>query len=103
MSNKVPLSTMLGSGDSFFVGEKKYRVKPLKLKEVDEFTQDGLSVGPALFNVSSKKNKSILDKWIKSKIFDGDGNPMNLEKAMADDWDLVDLKRAVQKLVDISG
>jgi hypothetical protein len=28
---------------------------------------------------------------------------MTVEKAMADDWDLMDLKRCVQRLIDISG
>lgn len=99
----TPLSVMLGSGEDFFVGGKKYTVKPLKLKHVDEFMKDNLSLGMQLVNITNEEAKSKLDKWLSRQVVDEKGSPMSLEKAMEDDWDLGDLKRCIQRLLDISG
>ena len=99
----TPLSTMLGSGEDFFVGEKRYTVKPLKLKHIDEFINDNLSLGWQLVNITDQNARDKLDKWLSRQVVDEKGNPMSLEKAMEDDWDLADLKRCIQRLLDISG
>lgn len=96
------LPTMLGSGEEFFVGDKSYKVRPLKLKEVDEFLSDNISVGAQLFNVVNKDMKEKVDKWLQRCFTKGD-KPLTLQMAMDDDWDLADLKVAIQRLIDISG
>jgi len=98
----TPLSTMLGSGEEFCAGGNTYKVRPLKLKEVDEFLNDNISIGAQLFNVVNKDMREKLGKWLQ-KCFTKDGKPLTLEMAMEDDWDLADLKMAVQRLIDISG
>lgn len=99
----TPLSVMLGSSESFIVGEKRYTVKPLKLKHVDEFVKDNLSLGLQLVNITNEEAKGKLDKWLSRQVVDEKGNPISLEKAMEDEWDLGDLKRCIQRLLDISG
>jgi len=97
------LSTMLGSGDSFSVGNKKYTVKPLKLKDVEGFSSDGVNIGPQMFSVVNEAARKNLEKWMAKQVFDANGEPVTLEKAIADDWDLTDLRRCVQTMIDISG
>jgi len=97
-----PLSRMLGGGEDFIVQGKKYKVKPLRLKQIDEFFSDALSIGPAFFNMSPD-SKPKLDKWIKNQLFDSDDNPMTLEKVIEADWDLQDLKRFIGEVLDLSG
>lgn len=105
MSNKeaTPLSTMVGSGEDFYVGKKRYTVKPLKLRDVDEFTKDNISLGLQIFNLTNEDAKKKLDKWLSRQVTNGNGEPMTAGKATEDDWDVVDLKKCIQKLVDISG
>lgn len=109
MSNQeakpVDLATMLGifGGEDFAVGDKKYVVKPLSLKEVNEFMNDNLSLGTQLWAVDNKESREKLDKWLSRHCFDRTGEPMTLEKATNDDWTIVDLKKFVYKLCDISG
>jgi hypothetical protein len=109
MSNQeakpVDLSTMLGilGGNDFVVGNKKYVIKPMALKHVDEFMKDNLALGAQIFNLSNEDVKAKLEKWISGYCFDRDGNPMTLQKAMDDDWNLVDLKNFIKKLCDLSG
>jgi len=98
----TPLSTMLGTGEEFFVGDKAYKVRPLKLKEIDEFLNDNISIGAQLFNVVNKDMREKLDKWLQRCFTKGD-KPLTLQMAMDDDWDLADLKMAIQRLIDISG
>jgi hypothetical protein len=103
--NPVDLSTMLGtlSGDSFKVGDKTYTVKPMALKHVDEFMKDNLSLGAQIFNLSNKDVKSKIEKWLSGYCFGRNGEAMSLQKAMDDDWNIVDLKNFLKKLCDLSG
>jgi hypothetical protein len=101
----VDLSTMLGvlGGEGFKVGEKTYTVKPMALKHVDEFMKDNLSLGAQIFNLSNKDVKTKLEKWLTGYCFDRNGEPMSLQKAMDDDWNIVNLKDFLKKLCDLSG
>jgi hypothetical protein len=101
----VDLSTMLGilGGNDFFVGDKKYVVKPMSLVEVDEFMKDNLSIGPQLFMVANEASRKKLEKWLSGHCFDKVGEPMTIEKAKSDNWDLVDMRKFIQKLCDLSG
>lgn len=101
---ETPLSVMAGSGDFFKAQGKKYKVKPLKLKEVDELKNDEMFVFEGqFFNMSNPDNRKKLNKWIEKKATDESGEPLTLEKAMNDDWDLNDLKEFMRKLLDLSG
>jgi len=109
------LSTMLGTGGNFNVKEKKYTVKPIALKDIEEFMTDNLSLGSQLFNITNKESKAKVDRWLggtkdkdgnvikKGYCFDESNNPVSLEKAMSNEWDVVDLKEFFKKLCDFSG
>jgi hypothetical protein len=99
----VPLSTMGDGGKPLPIAGKSYTVFPLKLKVVAEFTADNVNIGGQLFSMIDEERKKTVDKWLQKQVFDIHGQPMTLEKAMADDWDLADLKTAVKVLADISG
>jgi len=99
----TPLSVILGLGAEFEAAGKKYTVKPLKLKDVEAFSGDNISLGAQLYNVLNQKARDTLDKWLSRYVFNEAGEGMTTEKAKADDWDLGDLKRCVQRLLDISG
>lgn len=99
----TPLSLMLGGGEDFLVGEKRYTVKPLKLKHVDEFVKDNLNLGLQLVNLTNEAAKEKLDKWLSRQVVDQKGTPLSLERAIEEDWDLGDLKKCIQRLLDISG
>ena len=64
---------------------------------------DNLSIGSQLFNVSNKDSKTKIDKWLNGYAVDSKDEPMSLDKAMNDEWDIVDLKNFIKKLCDISG
>jgi|BioPla2DNA2_1021312.scaffolds.fasta_scaffold118447_3 hypothetical protein len=98
------LGVMLGTGDMLEAQGKKYKILPLKLKEVDEFLQDNMIVGDAqFFNISNKDSRANLDKWLKRKVSTADGEPLTVEQAMEDDWDLDDLKACIRALIRLSG
>lgn len=99
----VSLSTMLGTGDTFVANGKTYTVKPIKLKDIEQFMTDNLSLGSQLFNVSSEDARQKTDKWLKGYAVDSKDEPMSLEKAMTDEWDIADLKNFIKKLCDLSG
>lgn len=99
----TPLSVMLGDGGSFDVQGKTYAVKPLALKQVKEFMKDNLSLGPQFFNMTDEKSRKKVDKWLSRYCFDEEGNSVTLEKAEAEDWDVVDLKEFFKRLCDFSG
>lgn len=99
----VSLSTMLGAGETFEAKGKTYTVKPITLKHIEEFMADNLSIGSQLFNVASKESKAKVEKWLSGYAVDGKGEPMSLQKAMDDGWDIVDLKNFFRKLCDLSG
>jgi len=102
---KVPvdLSTMLGDGEKFHAKDKDYTVKPITLKHIEEFMQDNLSIGTQLFNVANKEARTKVDRWLSGYAINSKGEAMSLEKAMDDDWDVVDLKNFFKKLCDLSG
>jgi len=104
-NSPVDLSTMLGilGGNDFIVGDKKYVVKPMSIAEVDEFVKDNLSLGTQLFAIANKETRNKLEKWLSGHCFDKIGEPMTIEKAIKDDWNIVDLKEFVKKLCDLSG
>ena len=102
-NSPVSLATMLGTGESFEAKDKEYTVKPITLKHIEEFMSDNLSLGTQLFAVSNSDSRAKLNKWLSGYAFDSNGSPMTIAKAMEDDWDIVDLKKFIQKLCDLSG
>jgi len=99
----VSLANMLGTGEDFSAKDKIYTIKSIALKRIDEFMKDNLSLGSQLFNISNPDAKTKVDKWLAGYCFDAKGEAVTLEKAMADDWDIVDLKGFFKKLCDLSG
>lgn len=99
----TPLSVMLGSGDFLIVKDKKYKVKPIALKDIEEFMNDNLSIGSQLFNITNPERRKKVDRWLTGYCLDEKDNPINLETAMNEGWDIVDLKEFMKKLCDISG
>lgn len=99
----VPLATMLGQGNRFEAQGKEYEIRPLKLKMVDEFIKDQLSIGPQLFNFISQEAKEKLEKWLPRVIFNKDGKGMTLDDLINDDWDLSDLRRLWRQVLELSG
>jgi hypothetical protein len=104
-NSPVDLSVMLGilGGNDFMVGDKKYVVKPMKLKEVNEFMKDNLGLSTQLFAISNEASKKKMDKWLSNHCFDKIGEPMTVEKAINDDWSIVDLREFIKRLCDLSG
>jgi hypothetical protein len=115
-NSPVDLSTMLGTGDGFKAKGKSYNVQPIMIAHIDMFMKDNLSLGVQLFNVTNKEASKKIDKWLSEveveiagkKIkgrycLDENDEPMSLQKAMADGWDVVDLKNFMKKLCDLSG
>jgi len=98
---KFDLGVMLEGTEEFIVRGTKYYVRPLYLGEVEEFTKDGLSIGPQLINLTDKNNREKVDKWLKRTVTDKDGNAMSLE--ILEKWTVKDLRRYMQKVIDISG
>lgn len=94
------LAEMLGTGDT--IAELGLHIRPLKLKEVQEFINDNVAVGTQVFGLVNEENRKILDKWLQRCVSKG-GEPYSLEKAMNDDMDLVQLRHVIEKLVDLSG
>lgn len=105
MSKKevTPLSTMLGGGDSTEIAGKQYVIKVIKLKDIPEFEKDNLNFGPQYFSLAAKKERDKIDKWLSRYVFNAAGEPMTLDKATEEDWDVADIKTCLLKLVDISG
>lgn len=97
------LSTMLGNGGNFNAKDKSYTIKPITLQDIEEFMTDNLSLGTQFFNIANKKTKVKVDRWLTGYCFDESSNSVILEKAMADGWDVVDLKEFFKKLCDFSG
>jgi hypothetical protein len=65
--------------------------------------KDNLSLGAQIFNLSNKDVKAKIEKWLTGYCFDKNGEAMSLQKAMDDDWNIVDLKNFLKKLCDLSG
>jgi hypothetical protein len=126
----TPLSVMLGSGEDFYfditkvkvdsegnpvfdeqgepilevVATKKLKVLPLKLKELDEFTEDRVSIGTQLFTTLNDSDKAKADKWLKTHVFlPGSGKVVTVDLLKEEGMDLIQLRRLIGKLIDISG
>ena len=99
----TPLSVMLASGGDFEVQGKNYTVKPIALKDAESFMKDNLSLGTQIFNITDKKTRDKVDRWLKGYCFDEEGTAITLKKAMELEWDVVDLKEFFRKLCDFSG
>ncbi len=100
----VPLSVMTGWGNAFLAQGKEYQVKPLKLKHVNEFLDDGISVGGQMFNLASTEAREKLDKWVKRTLTYQE-NHLSLEDLQSEehDWDLSDLKALICQVAELSG
>lgn len=102
-TKKTPLSTMLGGGDFIEIQGKQYKIKPLKLKDVDNFIEKNVSLGSQIFNLADEKSKKDMNEWLSKYCYDENDSPVNFETAIEQDWDIVDLKTFIKKLCDISG
>jgi|LSQX01.1.fsa_nt_gb hypothetical protein len=102
-TSPASLSTMLGTGDTIEIQGKTYTVKPIKLKDVDSFMKDNLSIGTQFYSVALDNYKEKINRWLKGYCFDENDKPMSLETATKADWDVVDLRHFVTKLCDLSG
>ncbi|MCX7771717.1 MAG: hypothetical protein N2376_01215 [Clostridia bacterium] len=100
---QTDLSTMLMTGAEFNAKGKAYRIKPIALKHVDAFVQDNISIDVQLFNLTSKKAREKVNFWLQNYATDDSGEFMSLQKAMDDNWDVVDLKEFFKKLCGLSG
>ncbi len=68
-----------------------------------KFASENISLGPQIFNLSDKKTREKLEKYISQYCTDDSGESMTIDKAIADSWNVVHLKLFIRKLVDISG
>lgn len=99
----VDLATMLGTGDYHIIQGKRYKIKPLKLRDHKEFLEDNLNLGSQFFTLLEEKEVAKLEKWMGRYLFDENDEPMTLAKAEEADWDVTDLRKFVKLLIDISG
>lgn len=105
----VSVSTIPRSGTQFEVedkingGKKTYTVLPLLLKEVDEFLKERINAVYSVFNLIDVEAKKNLDGWLKRKVRDKEGKAVDLERAMADGWDLADLTECIGMMIKLSG
>lgn len=99
----VPFSVMNGDPELFIAQGKKYNVSPMKIADAVDFSDDNLSVGSQIFNIAVKENREQVNGYLSKYCTKENGDSMTLEIAMADDWDIVDLKKFIRKLCDISG
>lgn len=121
MSNKnnspTSLSVMVGSGETFEANGKTYKIMPMPLAHVVEFTKDEVPVRALPFFLTDENSKKTINKWlgeVSVELADGnvitvkycrnkDGELMTIDKATADGWTILDLKRYLRKLCDLSG
>ncbi len=99
----APLSAMSGSGNFVEIAGKQYQLLPLKVKEVNEFTEDQINFGSQYLTLIDPEPKANLAKWLGRHLFTEDGSPVTLETIENDDWTVVDVKTFWRKLVDFSG
>lgn len=99
----VPFSVMNGDPELFIAQDKKYNISPMKIADALKFTEKNLSIGTQIFNIAVKENREQLDIYMSKYCTNEKGEPMSVEAAISDDWDIVDLKNFVRKLCDISG
>lgn len=115
----TPLSVMVGTGVEFDAKGKTYTIMPMAAAHIDQFMKSNLIMGEnQIYNLANEKSKKAINKWVggekvTTKIldkeisaiycYDENDEPMSLEKAMADGWDVVDFKEYFKKLCDVSG
>lgn len=99
----VPFSVMSGDPELFIAQGKKYNVSPMKIGDALKFSENNLSIGSQIFNIAIKENREQMDYYLSKYCTNEKGEPMSIDSAIADDWDIVDLKNFVRKLCDISG
>jgi len=97
----TPLSVMTNGGGGFLIQGKEYTVKTLKIKDYDEFNK--LNFGNQFVTLSDPAEMEKTNKFMARYLFDATGEPMTIEKTGADDWDIVDLKNFLRKVIEISG
>jgi len=113
------LSTMLGSGVPFEAKGKTYTVIPIMVAHIELLQKSKLLLGEnQLFNFIDAPSRKEVNKWLGGEpvstrigdkeitaiyCYDENNEPMSLEKAMADGWDVHDFKRYFKTLCDISG
>lgn len=102
-AERQDLATMLGLGESFMVGERKYKVKPLLLKDVPEFLDSTIHFNAPIFSMSSEESRAVLDRWMKKYVRDENDKPVGLDRATKEGWSIADLKKALNRLLDLSG
>ena len=101
----TPLSVMLGSGELFFVrdgqpDQKQYICNPILLEDIDEVSSHIHTVN-IMFNIT-KNNEPKFNKFLSKYVFDSNGEAMTTDKLKADKWTVVDLKRCIQKVCELS-
>ena len=99
----TPFSVMIGEGETFKVGDKSYTVKPMLVGDAIKFLGESLSIGTQIFNLANKKAKAKLDEYLTKYCTNEKNEPMNIDKIVEDEWNLVQLKEFMRKLCDISG
>jgi len=113
----TPLSTMLGSGETFEANGKSYTIMPMPLAHTTMFMSDNVPLSGYLFALNDENSRKIINKWlgeVSVELADGtiittkycrnkDNELMSVDKVMADGWNIQDLKRYFRKLCDISG
>lgn len=113
----APFSVMSGGREEFIINNgKKYSVKPMSAAHVEEFMKDNPIIGGQFFSLANEDSRAVLDKWLGEVTVKVDDTPitaqyclneagetMTLKKAMIDGWDIVDFKKYIRKLCDISG
>lgn len=96
------LNKMAGKGEAFVVGEHRYTVLPLLLKDVSDFLGDNLPISmPMLLLMDSYEAATA--KWLEKQVRNEDGTPLTLEMAKEHGWDTADLKACFEKLAGLSG
>ena len=99
----VPFSVMTGEPELFIAQNKKYHIKPMKIGDALKFIDDKVIIEAQIFNLAAKENREKINYYLSKYCTNEKGEPMSLESAITDDWDIVDLKKFVHKLCDISG
>jgi hypothetical protein len=99
----VPFGVMKGDSELFIANDKKYKVKPMKIGDALNFANDTIAINSQIFNLALDDRKKKIDEYLSKYCAKESGETMSLDSAIADDWDVVDLKNFVKKMCDISG
>jgi len=100
----VSLFTMLGADENLFVVSRgvEYKIRALDVTEVVEFKQDNLPV-LGFTIMGEEEQEAKLEKWLKRCLKDAQGEAVTIEKIKAVPWSVVDVRKFIMKLMDISG